>query len=171
MTVIEEWRTIPGHEGTYEASTHGRIRSVDRVIPYKDGRARFGAGQVLRQTLNKNTKRYMVSLGFGGQCVVHPLVAKAFFGTAPAGMECCHNDGDPTNNRIENLRWDTHSENNRDKRRHGTDHNVNKTHCPQNHEYTPENTYLRVTASSESRNCRACKRDSRRRARSNGATW
>ena len=29
--VNEEWRPIPGYEGYYEASTAGRIRSVDRM--------------------------------------------------------------------------------------------------------------------------------------------
>ena len=40
-----------------------------------------------------------------------------------------------------------------------------KTHCPHGHEYTPENTYLKVNSSgTQSRECRTCKR-----ARSNVA--
>jgi hypothetical protein len=35
-------------------------------------------------------------------------------------MECCHNNGDPADNRLENLRWDTHITNYRDAVRHGT---------------------------------------------------
>jgi hypothetical protein len=35
-------------------------------------------------------------------------------------MEACHENGDETDNRLENLRWDTHSANLLDKRRHGT---------------------------------------------------
>lgn len=31
--MYEEWRDIPDFEGYYQASTLGRIRSVDRVIP------------------------------------------------------------------------------------------------------------------------------------------
>jgi len=38
----------------------------------------------------------------------------------PDGYQCCHNDGNPHNNRIENLRWDTPKGNNLDKIRHGT---------------------------------------------------
>lgn len=53
-------------------------------------------------------------------CEVHTLVLVAFKGARPSGMECCHNDGDSTNNRIGNLRWDTHKENIRDAVRHGT---------------------------------------------------
>lgn len=33
--------------------------------------------------------------------------------------------------------------------------NVLKTHCPRGHEYTPENTYVRLG----SRNCKACRRE------------
>ena len=35
-------------------------------------------------------------------------------------MVCCHNDGDPANNHLENLRWDTYQSNEADKLRHGT---------------------------------------------------
>lgn len=30
----EIWRDIPGFEGYYQASTHGRIRSVERTVEY-----------------------------------------------------------------------------------------------------------------------------------------
>lgn len=35
-------------------------------------------------------------------------------------MEACHFDGNPANNRLENLRWDTRTNNHADKRAHGT---------------------------------------------------
>lgn len=39
--------------------------------------------------------------------------------------------------------------------RAGSRHNTNKTHCPQGHEYTPENTYFR--SNRNQRDCRACR--------------
>lgn len=51
---------------------------------------------------------------------VHRLVLEAFVGPCPEGMEACHNDGDCTNNRLENLRWDTRLSNIHDKQAHGT---------------------------------------------------
>ncbi len=48
------------------------------------------------------------------------LVLDAFVGPRPKGMECCHDpDSDPRNNRVENIRWDTHKGNGRDMVRHG----------------------------------------------------
>ena len=52
---------------------------------------------------------------------VHRLVAEITHGHIPAGLEVCHNDGNPLNNHEDNLRWDTRANNHADKRRHGTD--------------------------------------------------
>lgn len=52
---------------------------------------------------------------------VHRLVLEAFVGPCPEGMEACHfPDRDPSNNRVENLRWDTRKNNHADKHKHGT---------------------------------------------------
>lgn len=50
---------------------------------------------------------------------VHHLVCRTFRGPQPDGMECCHNDGQPWNNRADNLRWDTYAANMEDRRKHG----------------------------------------------------
>lgn len=62
----------------------------------------------------------VVNLGRGNMRRVHRLVLEAFVGPAPAGTEGCHNDGNPQNNALSNLRWDTHAENMLDQVRHGT---------------------------------------------------
>ena len=51
---------------------------------------------------------------------VHHLVLEAFVGARIPGMVCCHRDGDPANNRLADLRWDTHRSNQDDMARHGT---------------------------------------------------
>lgn len=49
---------------------------------------------------------------------VHCLVLETFTGPCPKGMEACHYpDHDRGNNHVDNLRWDTHAENMRDKYR------------------------------------------------------
>ncbi len=56
---------------------------------------------------------------------VHRLVLETFVGPRPTGMECRHLNGIKTDNRLENLRWGTHSENILDTVKHGT-HNASK---------------------------------------------
>lgn len=51
---------------------------------------------------------------------VHPLILEAFVGPRPEGMEACHHpDSDPTNNALDNLRWDTSKANKADMEAHG----------------------------------------------------
>ncbi len=51
---------------------------------------------------------------------VHRLVLETYVGPCPEGMEACHYNGVRTDNRLENLRWDTRSNNQLDAVRHGT---------------------------------------------------
>lgn len=125
MNVI--WKAIPGWEGTYEASSTGLIRSVPRLIVQRN---RWGkvmkcwrATVVLRQTANP--RGYLtVTLNREGRgksgVRVHRLVALTFLGPCPEGMQVCHNNGDQTDNRAENLRYGTPSENVHDALKHGT---------------------------------------------------
>lgn len=50
---------------------------------------------------------------------VHRVVAIAYMGEPLPGQEVAHLDGDPTNNRVENLRWCSHAENESHKVAHG----------------------------------------------------
>lgn len=52
---------------------------------------------------------------------VSHLVLLHFVGPQPDGTEGCHNDGNCSNNRWNNLRWDTPVANKADMKRHGTD--------------------------------------------------
>lgn len=61
--------------------------------------------------------------GPGKTLHVHRLVLIAFRGPAPDGMECCHNDGNPSNCALYNLRWDTQSANAFDRTKHGRSQN------------------------------------------------
>ena len=72
----------------------------------------------------KTTNGYLfVCLCKNGQvkeCRIHRLVLEAHTGRCPDGMEACHNNGNRLDNRIENLRWDTRSNNRKDSIKHGT---------------------------------------------------
>ncbi|WP_194385339.1 NUMOD4 motif-containing HNH endonuclease [Microbacterium luteum] len=121
----EEWRPVIGWEGIYEVSDHGRVRSVERTIPHGSGFPMVRVSHVLRPGSLRKAGHQLVCLmdGVGGRKqsrYVHQLVLEAFVGPMPEGMEGCHYDGDPRNNRLENLRWDTHAGNMQDAVRHGT---------------------------------------------------
>lgn len=51
--------------------------------------------------------------------LIHRLVLEAFVGPCPEGMVACHNDGDPANNELANLRWDSPRANSADALKHG----------------------------------------------------
>lgn len=108
----EEWRPVVGFEGLYEVSDLGRVRSV----------AGQYAGRILRPGPHRGGYGLLhLYLGRDRRvATVHAVVAAAFIGPRPPGMCVCHNDGDPKNNRVSNLRYDTPRANNGDKRRHGT---------------------------------------------------
>lgn len=157
MEKDEEWRPIAGHEGWYEVSNRGRVRSLDRRV-YAGPQAgmRFAAGRVLAATFDGTYCRVHLTTPDGKRrtWAVHQLVGPAFLGERPEGYYVCHNDGDGSNNAVDNLRYDTQAANMRDRTKHGTNHNALKTHCPLGHEYTLENT----VDNRGGRACRKCRR-------------
>lgn len=62
---------------------------------------------------------YLSYAGKGKTFRAHRVVLTAFVGPCPEGMECCHNDGNPNNNCLSNLRWDTHKANYADMTKNG----------------------------------------------------
>ena len=53
---------------------------------------------------------------------VHTIVLETFVGPRPEGLDACHfPDRDTSNNRLENLRWDTKKSNQSDRSHHGTE--------------------------------------------------
>ncbi len=116
-----EAREIPGYPG-YAVTSDGRVWSIPRVVPCAYGATRNKPGKWL--CLDRTFDGYHVAwLWAGNKRIsrrVHRLVLEAFVGPCPEGMECCHNNGDPSDNRLENLRWDTRKSNISDAIRHGT---------------------------------------------------
>jgi len=110
----EEWRSIPGYDG-YEVSNLGRVRG--------------SRGWILKPLISSNHHYHIGLFKIGKRILrlVHSLVLEAFVGPCPDGMECRHLDGDPANNRLDNLRWGTHRENEADKILHGTARTIGET--------------------------------------------
>jgi hypothetical protein len=120
-----EYRSAPGFPG-YRVGSDGSIWTAWRKVSLG---GRRGTKQVIGDTWR------LISL-YVGRCAyptaslrflggrgknpvrlrvrVHTLVLTAFVGPRQDGMEACHNDGNPLNNRLVNLRWGTRADNMRD---------------------------------------------------------
>lgn len=123
MTVdmsIEVWKDIPDYEGIYQVSNFGRIRSLDRYVTHKNGAIHFKAGQIQTLQDNGNGRLYkqLKVNGKGKNYYVSRAVMLAFVGERPEGYHICHIDGNIKNNRLDNLRYDSPTENNIDQFRH-----------------------------------------------------
>lgn len=157
----ETWRPVKGYEGIYEVSDQGRVRSVTRRITYKDGRSYIRRGQPMTQT-RSNGYHYTVRLSKNRKSrneYVHVLVAETFIRPRIDGEYVLHWNDDPSDNRVENLRLGTQSNNMYDLVRNGNHYWAKRTHCKHGHEYTPENIYW---MSCGARKCRQCKRQQSR---------
>jgi hypothetical protein len=153
---LEQWRPVVGYEGSYEVSDFGNVRSLNRITD----RGRQWRGRLMSPAPMGPSGYLIVTLWRDGSQrthLVHRLVLSAFVGPAPEGAEGLHGIGGPADNRLSNLAWGTHSENQFDQVAHGTHGHASKTHCPQNHPYDDENTY--VYPGRAHRGCRACRRE------------
>lgn len=165
--MTESWRPVAGYEGAYEVSDLGRVRSLNRLTSH--GHNRRG---VTLKPFPMQRGYMVVNLWWANQprmWLVHRLVLAAFVGPQPVGMEALHGDGDPANNRLTNLRWGTHSENQYDQVAHGTHPNASKDECRAGHPFDEANTYRYP-----GRTKRACReRRSRyvRESRKKAALW
>jgi hypothetical protein len=119
----ETWLPIPGYEGLYEISDQWRVWSAPRTGT-RGGLRKLSLNEdgYLQVRLNRD--------GRGVTCLVHQLVAAAFHGPCPPGLEVCHSDGIKVHCAPSNLRYDTKAANHLDQVRHGTHPMASKTCCP-----------------------------------------
>jgi hypothetical protein len=110
ISVDEEvWKDIPGHEGLYQASDGGKIKSCKRNKPMSlvEKKKRLHNGRVLLPYLTVTLRKD----GLRKKYFVHRLIALTFLGKIPDGFVVKHLDDNPQNNNVNNLKIDTQSQN------------------------------------------------------------
>jgi len=115
------WKDIVNCPG-YQVSNEGLIRTVDRYGWAANRKPPRLSGKTINPTLRKDGY-YQFNVRKEGKTLikyVHHVVAEAFLGIKPEGHEVCHRDGNPSNNLASNLRYDTPTGNQADKKLHGT---------------------------------------------------
>lgn len=111
----EVWKDVPGLEGLYQASTHGRVKSMDRII-----RTGWGYKEILRK--GKITLGFKTSYGYRKVNItstpkstkatyLHRIIAMTFIENINNKPFINHINGIKDDNRVQNLEWVTQSEN------------------------------------------------------------
>lgn len=104
----EIWKSVPGYEGIYEASTLGNVRSIDRVQIYCNGRQHKMKGQQLKQM--KCVQGMFVTLSHNREqkvWMVADIIANTFLNGKPNGdAHAVHKSENIFDNRPCNLRWE-----------------------------------------------------------------
>lgn len=119
--MAREWRVVQDFPD-YEVSNDGLVRRRFSTPTGSPGNPR-PAGYILKPGLDHKRRPRIRPVKDGQEkrlsVQVAVLVAEAFIGPRPAGKVLAHWDGNPENNRVQNLRWATNLENMEDRDRHG----------------------------------------------------
>lgn len=108
---MTDWKAIPGFGGKYEVNKAGQVQSLQRRV-----------SRILRATPNGDgypQVRLFNGTGASVSIKVASVVAEAFLGPRPPGMQVCHGNAVRTDSRVDNLRYGTAQENSDDRRLHG----------------------------------------------------
>lgn len=101
----EIWNDIKGYEGLYQVSNLGRVKSLEYKGKKRD--------KILK--LSKNKRGYLIVNLFKSQksksTYVHRIVAESFIPNKDNKTQVNHINGLKINNCIDNLEWNTPSEN------------------------------------------------------------
>ncbi|WP_433734962.1 HNH endonuclease [Pseudomonas monteilii] len=122
---MTSWRAVDEFPH-YEISSDGRLRSYRRKArEWRDPQSDRRDDPVeIQGTVTKRGYIAFILRKPGSakpfRRLAHRLVATAFIPNPDGLSDVAHNDGNPGNNLLSNLRWDTHQANQMDMRAHGT---------------------------------------------------
>lgn len=109
---MEVWKDVVGYEGQYQVSNYGRVKSLPRLAVRPQGNY-MTKERILKPQPVKGG--YLAIRprkdGIRLSKLIHVLVAEAFIPNPENKPEVNHKDLDKTNNHVDNLEWNTRSEN------------------------------------------------------------
>ena len=120
----EVWKSVEGFPG-YEISNHGNVRSYKEQVGFGQWHIANKPIRTLSPATEKKSGYRGVNFSRDGHMHflrIARLVAAAFLGVCPEGLEVCHSDGNPGNDHVENLRYDTRKGNMQDAVKQGKMH-------------------------------------------------
>ncbi len=103
-------RVFSGYKQISAGGSGNGFRTIIHNKPIKELKPALRKGYLF-VVLRKNNKPFNVN--------IHKIVLETFIGERPQGKVCRHLDGNPLNNRLENLCWGTPAENSADMVRMG----------------------------------------------------
>lgn len=114
---MEVWRDIPEHEGYYQVSDLGNVRSLARSVKRLTRWGSLCNHHIQQRNLTAcpNQRGYVRAfLTVGGVKTthyIHRLVAVSFLTVDPLRTQVNHKDGNKSNNKRSNLEWCNSKEN------------------------------------------------------------